>query len=49
MIDFGYSKYQVGTSGLYIGLGGFFNWSYGADGTGGGTAGKYRTLMGVGG
>ena len=48
MIDFGYSKFQVGTANIYFGLGGFMNWSYGADGSGGGVVSKQRTMMGAG-
>lgn len=48
MIDFGYSKYQVGTAGIYIGLGGFINWSYAPVAAPGGATAAYRNLMGVG-
>lgn len=48
MIDFGYSKYQVGTAGIYIGFGGFMNWSYAPAATPAGGTTAYRTLMGVG-
>lgn len=50
MIDFGYSQYQnfqTGAAGIYIGFGGFMNWSYTPSATVGVTA-QYRTLMGVG-